>query len=346
MFPIRSFHVESQPAGSPGGDRTPWNPYGARRRIFFVDRVGSDSLPRESRKVSPVYNLFISGHTDAWKSDVYELELGRCLREYTETELTQKYGELTDDNKKSLMRLPCIFAYEQGWRIDPKFGLIEEIQRRAGGNVRIWYKLIELEQFISHEQLEQLSLELDIGRWELNRTHWALKDVNLAKELHRAHGIKLPDWAGRTHRIPDLATMQFDVALSFPGESRDYVEQVARELEAILGPNRYFYDNNYIAQLARPSLDQLLQNIYRKQSDLIVVFLSGDYNKKEWCGLEFRVVREIIMERKHDRVMYVKLDDAPVEGVLKTDGYVDARKFSPKEVATFIAQRVDVLRGQ
>lgn len=292
-----------------------------------------------------MYNLLISGNNEAWQSDVWELELGRCLREYTEGELTQKYGELTADNVKAVTRLPCVFAYEQGWSIDPKFGLIEDVQRRAGGNVRIWYKLVELEHFISHEQLSQSSLELDIGRWELNRTHWALKDVNLAKELHRAYGIKLPDWAGRTHRIPDLATMHFDVGLSFPGENREYVEQVARELEALLGPNRYFYDNNYIAQLARPALDQLLQNIYRKQSDLIVVFLSADYNNKEWCGLEFRAVSEIILERKHDRVMYIKMDEAQVDGVLKTDGYIDARKYNPKDIAKFIADRVDVLRG-
>jgi len=98
-----------------------------------------------------------------------------------------------------------------------------------------------------------------------------------------------------------------------------------------------------VAQLARPSLDQLLQNIYRKQCGLIVVFLSGAYDKKEWCGLEFRAVREIILERKHDRVMYVKMDDAVVEGVLKTDGFVDGRKYTPRQVAEFISERVSLL---
>ena len=289
-----------------------------------------------------MYNLLISGNEDTWDRDVWEIELGRCVREYTDDEFTQKYGELAAEDVAALIKFPCIFAYETGHRKDPRFGLIEDVKRRHG-QVRIWFKLVETERFLSYRELEELSLELDIGKWELGRTHWAVKDVDLAKEVHRAFGIKLPEWAGASKRTVDITKILFDVGLSFPGESRSYVEKVAKELESLLGPNRYFYDDNYVAQLARPSLDQLLQNIYRKQCGLIVVFLSGAYDKKEWCGLEFRAVREIILERKHDRVMYVKMDDAVVEGVLKTDGFVDGRKYTPRQVAEFISERVSLL---
>jgi hypothetical protein len=290
-----------------------------------------------------MYNLLVSGDPDNWQSDVWELELGRCVREYTEDDLTEKYGGLGEKEVAALSRFPCIFAYEVGWKKDPKFGLIEQVQRRAGDKVRIHYKLIDIDRFITNEELTAFSLELDIRRWELGRTHWALKNVNLAKELHSKLGIKLPDWAGNTGRTVDVAKTKFDVGLSFPGESREFVENVARELEGLIGPNRYFYDNNYVAQLARPSLDRLLEQIYRNQCELIVVFLSGAYDKKEWCGLEFRIVKEIIMERGHDRVMYVRMDDGAVEGVLKTDGYVDARKYSARQIAGFISERVAIL---
>src|SRR3546814_10706368 len=49
-----------------------------------------------------------------------------------------------------------------------------------------------------------------------------------------------------------------------------------------------FYDYNYQAFLARPNLDKLLSKIYREQAKLIVVFLSEDYQRKPWPGLEFR----------------------------------------------------------
>jgi hypothetical protein len=42
--------------------------------------------------------------------------------------------------------------------------------------------------------------------------------------------------------------------------------------------------------------------------------------------------------------MYIKMDDSPVEGVLKTDGYIDGRKFSPEDIAGFIQERVSLLK--
>lgn len=115
-----------------------------------------------------------------------------------------------------------------------------------------------------------------------------------------------------------------------------------QELEQRLGPKAYFYDNNYVSQLAQPSLDTLLQGVYSR-AKLDVVFLSSDYQRKDWCGVEFRAVKEIILRRENARVMFVRTDDGEVKGVFETDGYVDARKFSPAKIAEFICQRLDVL---
>jgi hypothetical protein len=114
-------------------------------------------------------------------------------------------------------------------------------------------------------------------------------------------------------------------------------------LEARIGPNSYFYENNYVSQLARPSLDTLLQNIYRDCLKLIVVFIGVDYQRKDWCGIEFRAIREIIMERDHLRIMFFRTDEGAVEGVFKTDGYIDARRFSPAQIADFVGQRLKLL---
>lgn len=118
---------------------------------------------------------------------------------------------------------------------------------------------------------------------------------------------------------------------------------MAIELERNVGPNSYFYDNNYVSQLARPSLDTLLQDIYRNRSKLVVVFLSGDYQRKNWCGVEFRAIKEIIMQQDHRKIMFVRMDDSAFDGVFKTDGHVDGRKFSPEDIARFIQERVKLL---
>lgn len=87
-------------------------------------------------------------------------------------------------------------------------------------------------------------------------------------------------------------------------------------------------------------LNTVLQDIYRNRSRLIVVFLGADYQRKDWCGVEFRAIRDIIMARENQRVMFIRVDDCAVEGVFRTDGYVDARRFSPTEIAQFIAERI------
>ena len=288
-----------------------------------------------------MYNLFVSGDPMAWRGKPYFLEIGRCISEYTDIKLTKRYGELGDNAIKELQRFPCIFAYEAMHDLPPKFGVILDITKRQP-QVRIEYELIDLDKFLSPQDLVDLAFDLDISGWELNRTHWAVKDVNLAKEL-KAKGISLPNWVRNVAKSVDITTHVFDVALSFPGEVRPFIENIVEELEKNIGPNSYFYDNNYVSQLARPSLDTLLQDIYRKRSRLIVVFLCSDYQRKKWCGIEFRAIKEIIMERDDKKIMFVKMDDGIVDGIFKTDGYIDGRKYQPKDIARFIQERIALL---
>ncbi|HDZ71889.1 MAG TPA: TIR domain-containing protein [Aurantimonas coralicida] len=283
-----------------------------------------------------MYNLLVSGDPDAWESREYEYERDRCLTEYTDKEISKQFLDFSDKSIEFLREIPCIFAYESHCKKPPKFGRIGEISRRSGG-IRVRCNFEELDRFLTQDDLLHISRDLDIGKWELNRTHWALKDVNLVEELNKA-GFPLPAWVKGLKNLVNLDDHVFDVSLSFPGEIRSLVEEVSSHLERSLGPNMYFYDNNYRSQLARPNLDLLLQSIYSKRSKLIVAFIGDDYQKKDWCGIEFRAIREIINARGTN-VMYIRLDDGNVDGVLNTDGFLDARELNPSEIAHFIRER-------
>jgi hypothetical protein len=74
----------------------------------------------------------------------------------------------------------------------------------------------------------------------------------------------------------------------------------------------------------------------------VVVFLGGGYQKKGWWGIEYRAFKEIIMERDHKRLVFIRTNDESVDGVLKTDGYVDAGRFSPAELACYVHERADL----
>jgi TIR domain len=307
----------------------------------MIDRtIGVLRNPIRVVPTGPLYNLFVSGFATAWMGEPFQIELSRCVREYTDPNLPDRYGSLDANSISELKRAPCFFAYETGNQLPPKFGYIKEIVHRQG-QVRIQYQLHRVEPFLTADDLERMTFELNIGKFELYRTHWAVKEVNLPKELH-ARGITLPSSVRDIANPVDISRHVFDVALSFPGEVRPLVEQIARELERRLGPNVYFYDNNYVSQLAQPSLDPLLQGLYGR-AKLDVVFLSADYQKKDWCGVEFRAVREIISARENSRVMFIRTDDGLVEGVFRTDGFVDARQFEPAKIAEFICERLNLL---
>jgi HEPN domain-containing protein len=288
-----------------------------------------------------MYNLLISADQNSWEGPPFEIDLARCIREYTDREIVEKYQHLTEAIIRKIKRLPCLFAYETQCEKAPKFGLIRNVLIRRN-LVSIEYDIIDLEPFLTYQDLTELSFRLDINGWELSRTHWAIKNINLAEELY-LKGITLPQGITRDSKSVDITKHIFEVSLSFPGDFRNYVESVARHLERHLGPNAYFYDNNYKAQLARPSLDVLLQEIYRDRSKLIVVFIGEKYQEKEWCGVEFRAIKDIIFNKRHDRIMFVRMDHGKVDGIFRTDGYIDATMHEPEEIAGFIVQRIDLL---
>lgn len=141
----------------------------------------------------------------------------------------------------------------------------------------------------------------------------------------------------------DLTRINFKVAVSFPGEKRRYVSRVVDVLRKELGTDKVFYDFDYQAQIARPNADTLLQNVYHKQSDLVVIFLCEEYSKKEWCGLEWRGIRDLIKSKNDAKIMFVKFDRAEIDGTFSIDGYIDGSRFKTQEVANFILQRLSTL---
>ena len=131
----------------------------------------------------------------------------------------------------------------------------------------------------------------------------------------------------------------FKIALTFSGESRAYVEKVAILLTKEFGEGTVFYDKFYQSELARLNLDLFLQNIYHNIADFIVIFLSRDYENREWCGIEWRAMRDLI-KKKYDRIILVKLGDFALEGIFSIDGYIDGANISEDVVSEMIIRRV------
>lgn len=134
---------------------------------------------------------------------------------------------------------------------------------------------------------------------------------------------------------------RFKVALSFPGEYRDMVQLIARGLADIFTEECVLYDMFHRAEFARPNLDIHLQKLYHNASELIVVFVCGDYNRKKWCGIEWRAIRELLNSKKvDDRIMFVKCGEGAVDGVFGTiDGYINSSEVTIANIINDIVKR-------
>jgi hypothetical protein len=103
------------------------------------------------------------------------------------------------------------------------------------------------------------------------------------------------------------------------------------------------YHKFHEAEFARPDLDVYIQDLYHDEVTLNVVFLCEVYNHRQWCGLEWRAIRDLI-KRRRSEIMFLRIDEGDVAGVYSIDGYVDIRDRSDEQAAALIAERLQLLQ--
>src|SRR5271169_4659051 len=131
---------------------------------------------------------------------------------------------------------------------------------------------------------------------------------------------------------------RWDVALSFAGAQRDYVEQVARALQE--RGLRCFYDADEQIELWGKYLAEELPAIYGEQAAAVVVFISADYLDRDWTRLERRAALGRAVRERREYVLPARFDDTPLPGLLSGLVAVDLRGRSPQEFADLVAAKL------
>lgn len=130
----------------------------------------------------------------------------------------------------------------------------------------------------------------------------------------------------------------YHVALSFAGEDRPYVEQVAALL--LNSGLRVFYDRYERVDLWGKDLYVHLNDVYRNQAQYTVLFASKHYTEKLWASHERKAAQERAFRENREYILPARFDDTPIPGVPTTVGYVDLRSTPPGELAGLIAAKV------
>lgn len=143
--------------------------------------------------------------------------------------------------------------------------------------------------------------------------------------------------AGRIKRESKPAE-QYDVALSFAGENRTYVSQVAEGLKA--AGVSVFYDQFEKASLWGKDLIEHLAEIYGQRSRFVVMFVSKEYVEKAWTTHERRHAQDRALLAQSEYILPARFDDTAVPGMTSTVGFVDLRHTSASELVALILQKL------
>ena len=134
---------------------------------------------------------------------------------------------------------------------------------------------------------------------------------------------------------------QWDVALSFAGAQRDYIEQVASALKA--RGVRCFYDADEQIDLWGRYLTEELPAIYGERAAAVVVFISAEYAARDWTRLERRAALNRAVRERREYVLPARFDDTPLPGLLSDMVAVDLRGRTPEHFAAMIAAKLATL---
>jgi len=133
---------------------------------------------------------------------------------------------------------------------------------------------------------------------------------------------------------------KYDVALSFAGEDRYYVKEVAEILRD--SGMQVFYDEFEESNLWGKNLYTYLRDVYRDQARYTIMFCSENYSKKLWTNHERESAQERAFKESSEYILPAKLDDTEIPGLPKTVAYIDLRQKTPYEFCLIIAKKLNV----
>jgi hypothetical protein len=131
---------------------------------------------------------------------------------------------------------------------------------------------------------------------------------------------------------------RYDVALSFAGENRAYVEKVADALKD--KGAKVFYDDYERVTLWGRDLYSHLDWVYRVASRYCVMFISKAYAEKVWTNHERASAQARALTENQEYVLPARFDETEIPGMRPTVGYVSLHGVEPEQLAKLIEEKL------
>ncbi len=284
--------------------------------------------PRQSAKPEPhtgqprhvaIFNLLVSANGTAWETDqLMRMEVER-FKELSGIEANAISLD-RQDTLKMLEQAPALLMYERGVQSRNadvvRYGNLEDIRV---GKIEILFRFNEEGRFTKSD-IEEFADRLGIGIYELNRTHWAVKDGCIPRDL-------------LARLLPT-----YDVVFTFAGENRAYVEQTAQYLRSQWV--KVFYDEFEQASLWGKDLAEHFDLLYRRSGRYCLMFISKHYVEKMWTRHERRSALARALQERKEYILPARFDDSEVAGIPPTVGYISLANKPPIELAKIVLKKL------
>jgi hypothetical protein len=109
---------------------------------------------------------------------------------------------------------------------------------------------------------------------------------------------------------------EFVIALSFAGENRSYVDQVANLLRD--AGVKVFYDLFEEANLWGKNFYDYLTEIYKDKALFTIMFISEHYGRKLCTNHERQAMQARAFQENQEYILPARFDNTEIQGILST----------------------------
>jgi hypothetical protein len=270
-----------------------------------------------------MFNLLISADVTAWESTQSMKMPVERFKEYSGDEAAE-ISVKQPETLTVLEQMPALLMYESGvdgMSVDiVRYGFLQNIkvvQRTIAFGLRC-------DAHCQRDLVEEFAAHLGLGDWERSRTHWAIKDGDIPRDMLR----RMIQGPYRKHR--------YEVVLSYAGEDQAYVDEVAKFLKE--RGIELFYAPFKESDLWGTDLTEELDIIYRMEGRYCVMFLSKEYADKAWPTHERRSAMARAVQQRTRYILPCRFDDTEVPGLPPSVHYVDLRTKTPTQLGKLILE--------
>jgi hypothetical protein len=185
-----------------------------------------------------MFNILMASNDEAWAVSIGveasdDFPLSRYL-EYTNPAIEESLKPISAETLSSLEATPALFMSEltfgdEGQYVNMRVGQIYNL-RVVDGNIRFTFRLDADFGRVMVDDRAIIQAALDLGRWELTRTHWAVKSGDIDQALAALGLVRPVPTDGST-----TSAFVTPAAPAAPPTPQPFADSLERFLEIVLG---------------------------------------------------------------------------------------------------------------